>query len=181
MIPLKSNEARTVLGYLYLHDNERLYANEMAAKFGLDKRNLVKKLKTLEKEEVLQSEKQGNAVYYSINKKHPFYEEYKKIVLRTAGVEAQLKKALQSLEGIKEAYIFGSYAKNHMDAHSDIDLLVIGEAGTVSLQGAIAPLQKHIKRVINVINMAEGEFKQRKDKKDPLVKEILANKRIRLI
>ena len=31
---------------------------------------------------------------------------------------------LKNIKGLKEAYIFGSYASNKMDSSSDIDLLV---------------------------------------------------------
>jgi len=103
-----------------------LYINEISKKFKLDKRNLVKKMKELEKEGILKSQRRGNLKLYSINQDYPLYEEYKGIVIKTLGFEENLKAVLKASKGVKEAYIYGSYAEDKMDVYSGIDLLVVG-------------------------------------------------------
>lgn len=181
MILMNSKVTKTLLTYFFLHSDENLYINEMVRKFRLDKRNLVKKLKEFEKEGLFKSEKIGNQIYYSLNKRYTLYEEYRKIVLKTIGIENQLENILKGIHGIKEAYILGSYARNKMDSASDIDLLVVGSTNTVHLYKKLAGLQKRIDREINLINMTEKEFKMKKKENDPFIKDVFKKKRIKII
>lgn len=181
MISLRSEVTRKLLNYFFLNPQESLYVNEMSRKLGLDKRNLVKKLKELENESILKSQNRGNLKLYSINEKYPLYDEYKKIISKTIGLEKKLRDVLGKIKEIKEAYIYGSYAKNEMDTHSDIDLLVIGEHSVLSLQREINTIQKEADREINVVNMGQKEFKNRIQKKDPFIKTIFKQKYIKII
>lgn len=181
MILLNSKIVQTILGYFFLHEKEELYLNEMVKKFNFDKRNAFKAIKKLISEGILVSEKKGKEIYYSLNKKYPLFQEIKKIVLKTYGIESQLKDSLKKINGIKEAYIVGSYAKNRMDVTSDIDVLVIGDADTLELNREIAKLQKTINREINLVNITKKELSKKLSNKDPFLKDVFKNRRIKLI
>ena len=181
MISLRSEIAKKILNYFFINPRENLYVNELLRKLSLDKRNLVKKLRELEKEGILKSQTRGNLRLYSINKSYPLYKEYEKIVLKTVGLEDKLKKIIREIPGINEAYIYGSYAKNKMDTHSDIDLLVVGSHKIILLQSRLNKLQKEIEREINIVNMDQREFKKRIQKKDAFILGILKDKNIKII
>ncbi|MCS7151092.1 MAG: nucleotidyltransferase domain-containing protein [Endomicrobia bacterium] len=178
---LNSKIIKTILSYLLLHEEENFYLNQIVSKFNLDKRNTFKYLKKLVNEGLLIVERKGKETYYSLNKNYPLYEEIKKIVLKTYGFEFELKNALKKIDGIKEAYIIGSYAKNKMDFLSDIDILTIGNANTIEITKSISKIQKKLNREINLINITEKEFKKRKLDNDPFLKEVFRNKKIKLI
>ncbi len=181
MIAIGSKVSKALLSHFFLHADDKLYINEIAGKFSLDKRNLVKKLKEYEKEGLFKSEKMGNQVYYSLNKKYPLYNEYRKIILKTVGIENNLREILKGQKGINEVYIFGSYAADKMDSSSDIDLLVIGAIGTVELHKMMSGLQKSINREINVVNMTEKEYREKKSGNDPFLKNVFKCKKIKII
>jgi len=181
MISLKSKVTKALLNYFFLNPQENFYINELTKKLRLDKRNLVKKMHELEKEGILSSRRRGNLKLYSINKGYSLYEEYKKIVLKTIGFEQEVRNIIRNTPGIKEAYIYGSYAKENMDANSDIDLLVIGSHRIIVLQRMLNKLQKEIDREINAVNMDEKEFEKRKKQKEPFITGIFQNKYIKLI
>jgi len=181
MISLRSEITKKLLNYFFINPHEELYVNEISKKLYLDKRNLVKKIKELEKEGILKSRHRGNLKLYSINKDYPLYNEYRIIVAKTLGFEENIKRILMEVKGIKEAYIYGSYAKNKMDVHSDIDLLVIGNHGIVPLQKRLNKIQKEINREINITNMDEQEFKNRIKGRDSFITEVLKQKNIRVI
>jgi predicted nucleotidyltransferase len=181
MISLRSQVARKILSFFFLNPHESLYVNELSRKLGLDKRNLVKKLHELEHIGILKHERRGNLRLYGINSKFPLYEEYRKIVLKTIGVEEKLKHIMKQTPGIKEAYIFGSYAQDAMSVHSDLDLLVVGNHDIKILQHKISLLQREINREINSVNMSEDEFKRRINAKDPFLSGIFQQKTIRLV
>lgn len=180
MILFRSEIAQKVLGYFFLNPQEQLYTNEIAKNLDLDKRNLVKKLKEFEKDGLLRKTARGNMQLYSINDKYPLYNEYRKIILATVGVESSLRKIVAGFPGISEAYIYGSYARNAMDAHSDIDLLVVGSHSVLALQRKLTTLQKTLGREINAVNMDAKEFEVRKRKSEPFITAILTGKNVRL-
>ena len=179
MIRLTSKTARKLLGYFFLHETESLYFNEIMRRLGEDKRNLAKKIKEFESLGLLSVETKGNLKIYSINKKFPLYKEYKKIVLQTIGIENNLKQALSNVKGVKEAFIFGSYAENKMDGLSDIDLMVIGDHDTIALHKVLGQIQKTIDREINVVSMSLKEFRAKQ--KDPFIAKVVQGKKVVLI
>ena len=181
MISLKSKISKKILSYFSLNPDESLYLNELVTKFKVDKRNLAKKLKEFENEGLMTSEQRGNLKLYSINKDFSLYEEYRKMILKTVGIEDALLKICQKTKGLKQAFIFGSYAQNKLDSHSDIDLLLIGSHNIITLQSKISKLQRKTNREINIVHMGEAGFKKKKAVNDPFIKEFLKNKKIKLL
>ena len=180
MIGLKSKITRAVLGYFVLHKGAELYGTEMSRRLSLDQGNLDRKLKELEKEGILRSEQRGRERYYFLNPAFPLLNEYKKIILKTVGLNPALKEALQGVRGLKRAYVFGSYAKDKMDTASDIDLLAIGDHDTLELQRKIAKIQKTVGREINVLSFGSVEYEKRR-KKDPFLKSVHQGKKIQIL
>ncbi len=64
MISLKSEITKKILNYFFINPQESLYVNELSRNLDLDKRNLVKKLKELEKEGILKSQINVNLIKY---------------------------------------------------------------------------------------------------------------------
>lgn len=180
MISLRSQVTQKVLNYFFLNPRESLHVNELSRSLGLDKRNLVKKLRELERFGILKSEKKANLRLFSLEQKFPLLKEYQKIVLKTVGIEERLKQIIKVVPGIREAYIYGSYAQDKMDAHSDLDLLVIGDHEIRSLQKEIIFLQREINREINCVNISGEEFRRRMEMKDPFLSGIFKKKIIKL-
>ncbi|MGB7295875.1 MAG: nucleotidyltransferase domain-containing protein [Candidatus Aminicenantales bacterium] len=181
MISLRSEVTRKLLSLFYLNPHETLYVNELSRRLGLDKRNLVKKLHELDRIGILKSERRGNLRLYRVNPEFPLYQEYKKIVLKTIGIEEKLKQIMRDTPGVQGAHIYGSYARDAMSAHSDLDLLVVGNHDIKTLQKKISLLQREINREINSVNMSEAEYRKRAEMKDPFLSGIFQQKTIRLV
>ena len=180
MLSLKSKITQAVLGYFMLHEGAELYVHEMARRLTLDQGNLDRKLKELEKDGILKSELRGKERYYSLNASFPLLKEYKRIILKTVGLEHVLKDELQRVKGLKQVYLFGSYAKNQMDAASDIDVLAVGNHNTLELQKKISAIQKSVGREINVISLGPAEY-EKKRKSDPFIKSVHHGKKIQIV
>lgn len=180
MLPMRSKITKSVLGYFMAHEDAEMYVNEMSRRLGLDDGNLARKLKELEAEGILKSRELGHARYYSLNRAYPLLAEYRKIILKTVGIENSLREVLKKINGIEDAYVFGSYARDRMDVASDIDLLVVGDFDTVSLRKKLAGVQKTLDREINLVSMGRDEYARRR-REDPLVKNIEKSKRIKII
>lgn len=180
MLSLRSKISQKILNYFMLQQGAEGYVNDLARTLDAESGNLTRKLLELEKEGILKSRWQGKQRYYSLNKDFLLLKEYKNIILKTLGLEQILKTSLSKLSGIKKALIFGSYARDRMDSHSDIDLLVVGDHSTVELNRAVAQVQRSVHRDINAVSMSLQEYNAKK-KNDPFLKSIAAKKSVVLV
>ena len=181
MISLRSKVTIKLLDYYFLNPKAQAYINELARILDLDPKNTETKLKELEKEGLLKSEFSGKQRYFFLAKDNPILKHYRQIFLRTYGIEKRLKDMINNVKGLKEAYLFGSYASNKMDSSSDIDLLAIGTHSVLELQRAIVKLQKDTGREINVINLSPKEFDKKKKEKNPFITGVFKTKIIRIM
>ncbi len=180
MLSLKSAIVQKVLTYFFINSSSRHYINELARILDLDPKNLYRKLKEMEGEGLLLSEISGKQKYYFLNNSFLLLEQYKAIFNKTIGIEGLLKKLVGSSNSILRAYIFGSYAKDKMDIHSDIDLLIVGDCSVLEISEKITKLEKSIGREINLLNLSFDEYEKRKNKKGDLINNILIDKIINL-
>jgi predicted nucleotidyltransferase len=180
MFTLKSKVTKKVLTFFFINPHESLYVNEMAVLLGIDKRNLVKKLRELESLGLMKSAARGNLRLYSVNPSYPLYREYKRIFQKTVGVEAKLRNVVSLTPGVKRAYIFGSYASDAMQTHSDIDILVVGDHSVIALQKELNKIQSEIGREVNCVHMNEDEFRRREEAEDPFLRDVFAHPTIEL-
>jgi predicted nucleotidyltransferase len=180
MLSLRSSVTRRVLTYFFTNSRQDLYVNEMVALFKVDKRNLVKKLKELEALGLMKSDMRGNMRLYSINPAFALYREYRRIFQKTVGIEARLRVVVGATPGVRLAVIYGSYARDAMQIHSDIDILVVGEHSVVSLQKEINKIQSEIDREVNCVHMNEAEFRRKQAAEDPFLRDVFAHPTIEL-
>jgi len=181
MFEFRSKITIKVLRYFLLNQKRRHYVNELADLLGVNPGNLFRKLKELENEGVLVSEMQGNQRYFNLNKKHPLLRELEHFFRAKYGIEESLKEKLSKLKGLREAYIFGSYAKDSLQQESDIDLLLVGEHSSLEAKRLILPLMKEIQREINIVDFSSAEFKKKKKAGDEFLKNIFSQKKIKII
>ena len=180
MFRFRSQITIKVLRYFLLNQKRRHYVNELADLLEVDPGNLFRKLEELEGEGILLSEMEGNQRYFRLNKKYPLLRELEHFFRAKYGIEEILKQKLLKLKGLREAYIFGSYAKNSLQQESDIDLLLVGSHSTLEAKKLILPFAKEIQREINVVDFSSGEFK-RKRAGDEFLKNIFSRKNIKII
>lgn len=181
MPSFRSKVTIKILNYFFINPEAKHYINELARILELDPKNVDRKLKELENEGLLESEFVGKQRFFYLSKNYPLLSQYRQIFLKTCGIERLLKDILSQTIGVQEAYIFGSYAQNKMDASSDIDLLVIGDHSSLSLQKKIIKVQKEIGREINIINLSEEELKTKRRARNPFIKNIFSQKIVKLL
>lgn len=180
MINLRSKVTSGVLNYFFLNPESSQYVNKLAKILELDPKNLYRKLIELEEEGILASEFQGQERYFKLNKKYPLLESYRQIVLKTVGVENQLKELFKDDKNIKEAYIFGSYAKDKMDANSDIDVLIVAEHGSGQIYEKLVRIEKRIQREVNPVIMVKTEYDRKLSEKNEFLETIFSGKNIKV-
>jgi predicted nucleotidyltransferase len=120
-------------------------------------------LSSLERMGILQSDRVGRSLVYSVNETSALVPEVRALVQKTLGVEALLRDALSGLAGLDSAYIFGSHASGEERPESDIDLLVIGRPDRLALSERLALVEQTLARDVNVVSRTEDQLRARPD------------------
>lgn len=181
MLNLRSKVRQRLLSYFFTNPRARNHVRDLAQRLELDPSNVSKELARLERETIVQSEVSGRQKYFQLNQKYPLYRELRGIITKTIGVAPLLTASLAKIGGLKEAFLYGSFARNQEDAASDIDLLVIGKPDEAELAEAMGKLERRIGREINYTVLTGAELELRRARKDAFLADVWHNKRILLI
>lgn len=154
---------------------------QLAVALDTDSTNLSRELTRLAREGFLHAEREGQQLYYSVNRAYPYLKPVFALLQGSVGIEPTLKRALQPVSGIESAWIFGSFAKGEADAASDIDLLIVGRPDQALLSQEIRKTEKALRREVSYTVFTPQELKRRLAKRDPFVTDIWNGKRIGLI
>jgi predicted nucleotidyltransferase len=173
-ILFKSKIRQKILSRFFADESRRFYINEMARLVNTTQGTCRRELNKLVDVGVLTTSKEGNLLYYQVNKQTPLYREFSAIIQKTIGIEAKLKSLLQGFKGISYAFIFGSYAKREFKAESDIDVVIIGIIEEDSLIKVFKDVERAIGREINYHIYTGKEFKS-KLRTDSFIKNIIKN------
>ena len=177
----KSRIRQDLLALFFTNPSKEYYLRELERLLGYSAGSIRRELLRFQKDGLFKTRKVGNLLYYSLDTKHPLFKELKSIVSKTSGVEGSLRRLLHSVGNIKMAFIYGSFAAKKERSASDIDLMIIGDPDTTSLNERIANLEKKLKREINPTVYSPGEYKARKKAKSGFISELKKKPKIMLI
>src|SRR5713101_287020 len=181
MLDLRSKARQRLLTYYFTNPTVRHHLRDLAERLSIDPSNLSKELGHLEREGLFRSEVSGSQKYFQLNREYPLFEEVRSIVAKTIGAIPLIAQSLKKVEGICEAYLYGSFARNQQDAASDIDILVIGNPRSDVLAEAIRKIERQLGREINYTVFSRKEFESRRNRKDAFLENVWHNKRVSLV
>jgi predicted nucleotidyltransferase len=181
MLNLRSEARRRLLAYYFTNPTARHHLRDLAERLSIDPSNLSKELRRLQREGLFRSEVSGRQKYFQLNREYPLFHEVRRIVGKTIGAVSVIRESLKKVEGINEAYLYGSFAKGQQDAASDIDVLIIGAPGEEALAQAVRRLEGQLGREINYTVLTPKEFASRRARKDAFLESVWHNRRVSLI
>jgi predicted nucleotidyltransferase len=181
MLDLRSKARQRLLVYYFTNPTVRHHLRDLAERLSVDPSNLSKELGRLEREGLFRSEVSGRQKYFQLNREYPLFDEVRNIVAKTIGAVPLIAQSLKRIEEIDEAYLYGSFARKHQDAASDIDVLVIGAPPEEILAEAVRGLERQLGREINYTILTPKEFKSRRARKDAFLENVWHNKRVSLV
>src|SRR6266487_5657180 len=146
---LSSNVKAEVFRLLFGLDGGPLHLREIERRSGLAVATVQQELKRLTRLGVIEGRPDGNRTYYVAREDHPLYPEIRGLVLKTSGLADLLRRALEKEERITLAFIFGSIAQAREQAHSDIDLLIVGDIGLRQVTKLLGGVADKVGREIN--------------------------------
>ena len=173
---------RKVLGLLLMRPEQQIHLRELARVIGAAPGTLKKELDALCEAGLLRAERVGNQVRFCANTAHPVFPELQALIRKTIGLADALRLSLAPLAGrIDAAFVFGSMASGTESAGSDIDLMVVGDAGFAEVVDATYEAQAALGREINPNVMSASEWQAKKAERNAFLQDVLNKPRIMLI
>lgn len=173
---------RKVLGLLLMRPDQQIHLRELARVIGAAPGTLKTELDALCEAGLLRAERVGNQVRFCANTAHPVFPELQALIRKTIGLADALRLSLAPLAGrIDAAFVFGSMASGTESAGSDIDLMVVGDAGFAEVVDATYEAQAALGREINPKVMSASEWQAKKAERNAFLQDVLNKPRIMLI
>lgn len=182
LFKLTKSKTREKIFQLFFSDiDKKYYLRELERILNLPVGNIRRELLSLKKAGLFDRQEIGKQVYYFLNKKSSVFEEFKKIVSKTIGVEGFLKNKLAKIGGIKISFLYGSFAKTREDSFSDIDLFIIGQINEDDLVKVITKAEKELSREINYVIFTDNDLKKKIKSRGVFLEDVIYGKKIFLI
>lgn len=171
LIEFSKYRGLAILNYFLENPTTEIHIKELSRQLNVSSATSKHFCDLLNKNNVLLSEKKGNAIFFRLNNTDLYVVEMKKFYAITL-----LKSALYmgSIEGIFNVVVYGSYSSGLYTETSDIDLLVISRSKIFD-DSFIAEFQKILKREVNVTKLTLAKFSELRDDNDSFILEILKN------
>ncbi len=177
----KSKIRRNLLALFFTNQSKKYYLRELQRILGHSAGSIRRELLKFQEDDLFETSRTGNLLYYSLNTKHPLFNELKSIVSKTVGLEGLLKDTLSSINKIKLAFIYGSFASNTEKFSSDIDIMIIGNPDFAVIHEKIGKLEKKLEREINPTIYSLSEYRTKKKDGSGFIEDLLDNPKIMLI
>jgi len=177
-----SNALARLLTVFLTHPEASFYQKELLEAAKARAFTVQREVARLEAAGLVVKTPRGNRVYYQANRRHPAFEDLKRVVLKTIGLGEALRAALAPLaDRVQAAFIFGSYARGQETAESDIDLFMIGALGLRGASEVLGPAGRDLGREFNPTVYTPEEFRSKVRECNPFVTEVLKGEKIYLI
>lgn len=177
---LFSGTKRRVLSILYGQPERSFYANELIGLAGSGSGAVQRELATLTRSGLVTVKSIGNQKHYQANADSPIFTELRSIIRKTSGLAEPLRNALTPLApNIKAAFVYGSIAKKTDTAHSDIDLMLIGdEISYGEVFSALEEVSTSLGRPVNPTILTKKEFEERLANQESFLTRVMEQEKV---
>jgi predicted nucleotidyltransferase len=151
---VRSDALGSVLAETLLRPDTELSITDLARRAGIGVSLAHKEVGRLVEEDVLRDRREGNSRLVRANAEHPLFEPMSRIVAATYGPVPVLRELLGEIDGVQEAYLYGSWAARRSGEPGrfprDVDVLVVGTATRSALAEVGATARERLGVEVNV-------------------------------
>lgn len=153
---LRSRTEAELLTRLLLSPDDERSLTELARELGVSLPTVMREADRAEQAGVVRSRKVGNTRLVRGNAGSPIFEPLAELLLRSFGPRQVVAEELANVDGLKRAFIFGSWAARYHGQRGprpvgDIDVLVLGSPDRDTLYEAASRAEKRLGREVQVI------------------------------
>jgi DNA-binding transcriptional ArsR family regulator len=151
---LRSPLVGELLAWLFLHPEESYSVTELAHRLRSSPSTVSREVDRLAEAEWVSEERRGNLRLLRANVDSPLARPIGELLALTYGPAAVLGELLATVEGVDEAYVYGSWAARYAGEAGppprDIDVLIVGAADEDDLADAARAAEGRLGREVNV-------------------------------
>jgi predicted nucleotidyltransferase len=172
-----------VLALIFGHPERSFYTSEIVRTVRSGVGAVQRELSKLERSGLVSVQRVGNQKHYRANQAAPIFEELRGIVEKTVGLAEPIKECFEPhASTIKAAFIHGSVAKGTDTAHSDIDLMVIGDDLDLSeLYDAAQQAEGKLRRKVSPLFLSAQDGRRKSSDGGSVVSKISKSPKIFII
>lgn len=177
-LPLFRSETQArLLACLFDPGATDISVTELAKRIGAPLATAAREVSRLESHGIITSHLVGHTKLPAANWKLPFARPLAELLAHTAGLPWIVGEALATVEGVEEAYVFGSWAARYASEPgpppNDVDLLVVAEkVGFAEAMAVLRPIEHRLGVEINPVLVTPDRWKQAA--KDPFLVTVMA-------
>jgi predicted nucleotidyltransferase len=171
LLPILRSQQQAELLALLLGDPDlEVSVSELAKRTGIAYASVHREVERAEATGLLNSRRVGRTRLVRANPASPYYGGLSDVLTKAFGVPQVLGVALAEVDGIDEAFIFGSWAARFQGEPGprpvgDIDVLVLGDPDRDALFESVSPLEARLGRRVEItirndrwLHTGEGSF-----------------------
>jgi hypothetical protein len=164
-----------ILKLFLLNVNSNFHVREIVRQVGEEINAVRRILNELENTHFLISERNGNRLYYRLNKDFEFFTEFISLFNKEFGLGERIIKHKSKLGNIKLAFFTNTYIQSKRKNEDDLDLVILGNnINFIYLEKLIKEYEDSTNKNINYTYLSQGEFDIYK--KDPYFLNNIINK-----
>jgi DNA-binding transcriptional ArsR family regulator len=160
----RSAQQMRILAALFERRGVELSVSELAHVTGVALATASREVERLEEHGIVRSRNVGRSRFVSANWELPWADALASILAHTAGVPARLAEVLRAVRGVRQAFIYGSWAARHAGeagpAPRDIDLLVVGVARLEAIRKPLRDVERELSMEVNPVVVTEDEWSE---------------------
>lgn len=172
-----------IFRWLFGQPGRSYYLSELRRLTGLGSASLQRELNRLAEAGLVNTERVGNLRRFQANPQSAVFNELINLTRKTLGVAPLLQEALVPLlSTLRDAWLFGSVAKQSDTATSDINVMLVGENLLLGrVLELLVPLEAQLGRKINPVCYTSAEFDRRRAEPDSFVNRVFTQPTLNLM
>ncbi|MBT4124205.1 MAG: winged helix-turn-helix transcriptional regulator [Candidatus Pacebacteria bacterium] len=170
-----------MLELFFTNSEEMYYVREITRNIKEEINAVRRELDRLLGAGLLKSEQRGNRLYYFLNKKYLYFQEFEQIIVKSTGLGKKIRRLRRKLGQVEFVMFSGKYVRGLAPTNDEVEVLVIGDVVISELQALMKDEEKRLGREVNYAVFDAQEFNFRKTRRDPFIMEILYSTRVMVL
>ncbi len=155
LLPLLRSRAQgDIIAWIMLHPEQTFSLTEIATAVGVSASTVMREVDRLAQSGLVREVRRGNIRLVQAGTENAVFAPLAQLMAVTFGPVPVLQDDLAPIEGIREAYVYGSWAARYAEqpgpVPGDIDVLVVGTVDPDVLDDVAARAGKRLGREVNI-------------------------------
>jgi len=166
LLPIfRSENQLRLLGYLFAHADAAISIAELERRTGIPQQTISREVDRLAEAGLLAVRSSGRMRLVAANVGSPYFAELQALLLKVVGPAVFLSEALAEVRGIREAHVFGSWARRYRGevgpSPADVDVVVVGDPDPETVDTVCMDVGRRLGLEVNAIVLSEREWDAR--------------------